>query len=90
MVAKKSSFDFILCDFNCIELLLGHLETSLNIHIDVHLFGYAKLLFQKAINVVMKKAELDAKATWVGEGLEEFFGGTYCWAKSCTTKGLVR
>jgi hypothetical protein len=38
-----------------ISLLFGHPETSLNIpHIDVHLFGYAKLLFQQIINVVMK------------------------------------
>jgi hypothetical protein len=38
-----------------VSLLLEHPKTSLNTyHIDVHVFGYAKLLFQHFLNVVMK------------------------------------
>jgi hypothetical protein len=38
-----------------ISLWFGHPKTSFNTpHIDFHLFGYAKLLFQQIIDVVMK------------------------------------
>ncbi len=90
MVVEESSFDSTLCDFNHIIVAWASWNIFKYSSYWCSPFWICQAIVLANYKFCYEKLELDANATWVGEGLKKFFGGTCCQANSCTIKGLVR